>query len=81
MAHANGVESFWSMRKGAHKGTFHKLSPKYLDRYVQEFGGKQNIRDMDTAAQMAAVAAGLAGRRLMCSRRIADNGLNSGARP
>ena len=26
MAHTNGIESFWSMLKRAHKGTFHKLS-------------------------------------------------------
>ena len=26
-AHTNGVESFWSMLKRAHVGTFHKLSP------------------------------------------------------
>ncbi len=35
--HTNGIESLWSMLKRAHKGTFHKLSPKHLDRYVQEF--------------------------------------------
>ena len=34
MAHTYGIESFWSMLKRAHKGTFHKLSPKHLDRYV-----------------------------------------------
>ena len=45
MAHTNGMESFWSMLKRAHAGTFHKLSPKHLDRYVQEFAGKHNIRD------------------------------------
>ena len=28
--HTNGVESFWSMLKRAHKGTIHKLSPKHL---------------------------------------------------
>ncbi len=32
-------ESLWSMLKRAHKGTFHKLSPKHLDRYVQELAG------------------------------------------
>ena len=32
-AHTNGVESFWSMLKRAHKGTFHKISPKHLQRY------------------------------------------------
>ena len=30
MAHTNGIESFWSMLKRAHKGTFHKISPKHL---------------------------------------------------
>lgn len=30
--HTNGIESLWSMLKQAHKGTFHKLSPKHLDR-------------------------------------------------
>ena len=43
--HTNGVESFWSMLKRAHKGTFHKMSPKHLGRYVQEFAGRHNIRD------------------------------------
>ena len=40
MAHINGIESFWSMLKRAHKGTFHKISPKHLQRYVSEFAGK-----------------------------------------
>ena len=34
-AHTNGVESFWATLKRAHKGTFHKISPKHLNRYVQ----------------------------------------------
>ena len=42
MAHTNGIESFWSTLKRAHKGTFHKLSPKHLQRYVNEFSGKHN---------------------------------------
>ena len=40
MAHTNGLESFWSMLKRAHMGTFHKLSPKHLPRYVAEFRGQ-----------------------------------------
>ena len=39
-AHTNGVESFWSLLKRAHTGVFHKLSPKHLNRYVQEFAGE-----------------------------------------
>ena len=38
--HTNGIESFWSMLKRSHKGTFHKMSPKHLGRYVQEFEAK-----------------------------------------
>ncbi len=35
-----GIESFWSMLKRVHKGTFHKMGPKHLDRYVGEFSGR-----------------------------------------
>ena len=71
MAHTNGVESFWSMLKRAHKGVYHKLSPKHLQRYVSEFAGRQNIREMDTAVQMAHVVAAMVGRRLMYRDLIA----------
>ena len=61
----------------AHKGTFHKISRKYLDRYVQKFSGKYNIRASATPAQMRATVAGLIGRRLLCLDLIAHNGLCS----
>ncbi len=51
--HTNGIGSFWSMFKRAEKGTFHKISPKHLNRYVQEFAGKHNLRDMDTLCRCA----------------------------
>ena len=80
MAHTNGIESFWAMLKRAHTGTFHKMSPKHLNRYVNEFAGKHNIRDADTIDQMQHVVAGLVGKRLMYRDLISDNGLPSGAR-
>ena len=80
MAHTNGIESFWSMLKRAHKGTFHKISPKHLQRYVHEFAGKHNIRDSGTLAQMRDTVAGLVGRNLLHRDLIADNGLSSGSR-
>ena len=60
----NGMESFWSMFKRGYVGTFHRMSPEHLSRYVMEFEGRHNARDLDTAAQMAAMVTGAEGRRL-----------------
>ena len=78
--HTNGVESFWSMLKRAHKGTFHKISPKHLDRYVKEFAAKHNMRDSGTLVQMRDTVARLVGRNLLYRDLIADNGLPNEAR-
>ena len=80
MAHTNGIESFWSMLKRAHKGTFHKISPKHLQRYVSEFAGKHNIRESGTLVQMRDTIARLVGRNLLHRNLVEDNGLSSGAR-
>ena len=79
-AHTNGMESFWSMLKRGIAGTYHKLSPKHLNRYIAEFSGRHNIREADTLAQMANVAAGMVGKSLPYQALIAANGLPSGAR-
>ena len=80
MAHTQGIESFWAMLKRAHKGTFHKVSPKHLQRYVDEFAGRHNVRDANTIDIMAAFVEGAIGRRLRYRELIADNGLPNGAR-
>jgi transposase-like protein len=72
-AHTNGIESFWSMLKRGYKGTYHKMSAKHLARYVTEFAGRHNVRDLDTLAQMVALARGLEGRRLRYDDLVADN--------
>ena len=78
--HTNGAESFWSMLKRAHKGTFHKISPKHLNRHVQEFASKHNKRGSDTIVQMRDTVARLIGRNLLYRDLIADNRFSSGAR-
>ena len=72
MAHTNGVESFWSMLKRGYHGTYHQMSPKHLQRYVNEFAGRHNIREMDTLAQIQHVVAGMIGKRLMYRDLVAD---------
>lgn len=78
-ASTNGMEGFWSLFKRGYRGTFHHLSEKHLDRYIQEFTGRNNIRDMDTLDQMAFLARGIVGKRLRYADLIAPNGLDSGA--
>jgi len=77
--HTNGIESFWSMLKRAYAGTFHKISPKYLNRYIQEFAGRHNVRESDTLEQMREVVWRLTGRSLGYRRLTAHNGLSSWA--
>ena len=63
-AHTNGIESFGSMLKRGYYGTYHRMSPKHLDRYVTEFSGRHNARSRDTTEQMQRIARGLVGKRL-----------------
>ena len=70
-AHVNGMESFWAMMKRGFHGTYHRMSPKHLHRYVGEFSGRHNDRDEDTVVQMNRSAARMEGRRLRYEDLIA----------
>ena len=71
-AHTNGIESFWAGLKRGYYGTYHKMSAKQLQRYVNEFAGRQTIRDLDTLAQMQMIVQGMAGKRLQYQELVAS---------
>ena len=70
-AHTNGIESFWSLLKRGYHGTHHHFSEKHLNRYVQEFAGRFNIRELDTSAQMTYIVKRMDGKRLKYKDLIA----------
>jgi len=80
-AHTNGMESFRALMKRGYIGVYHKILPKHLDRHVSEFEHRHNIRGPDTVDQMINVVQGMLGKRLTCKHLIADNELDSGAKP
>ena len=60
------------MLKRGYVGTYHKMSPKHLHRYVGEFGWRQNIRELGTLKQMSIIAKGLDGKLLHYRDLIAE---------
>lgn len=51
MTHTNSIENFWSLFKRGLIGSFHKVSEKHLDRYLDEFTYRFNGREEDTLFQ------------------------------
>lgn len=43
--HTNTIEGFWSQLKRSIDGTYHAVSPKYLQNYLNEFVFHYNFRD------------------------------------
>ena len=60
------------MFKRAHKRTFHKMSPKHLQRYVDEFVSRHNFRNSDTSDQMALFADNMEGKHQSYAALIAE---------
>ena len=68
-AHTNGIAL---LKRGYY--AYHRMSPKHLQRYVDEFSGRHNMRPLDTIDQMREMVRGMDGKRL----RYRSGGVRSG---
>ena len=75
-AHTNGIESVWAVLKRSIHGTWHHVSPKHLERYVNEASFRLNEGncEVDTLDGMEALVRQMHGAKLRYKDLIADNG-------
>ena len=64
--------NFWALMKRSVNETFHHLSGKHLGRYVDEFNGRHNLRELDTEDQMAELVRATDWKRLKCDDLIVE---------
>jgi transposase-like protein len=66
MAHTNGIESVWAVLKRGYNGTFHNISTKHLQRYVDEFVFRLNEGNcqIDTKDRMVSLFKGIGNNRV-----------------
>ena len=62
--YTNGLESFWALMKRGIMGIYHHWSRRHLPRYLNEFAGRNNIRELDTELRMIVMVQGMVGRAL-----------------
>lgn len=60
--HTNTIESVWALLKRQIIGIHHWVSPKHLDRYVQEMSWRYNRRDLKVTPRMNDMFACVEGR-------------------
>lgn len=68
--HTQSIESFWAVIKRAYKGTYHWWSAKHLQRYVDEFVSRHNLRAMPAAVQLDFAVLRVIGKQLTYAQLI-----------
>lgn len=62
--HTQSIESFWAVIKRAYKGTYHWWSKKHLQRYVDEFVARHNVRELPMEIRMHFMVIRMHGKQL-----------------
>ena len=70
MVHTNGIESFWAVLKRGYYGIYHYMSPKHLERYVNEFAGRFNMNKISSMDCIDMVLSDSVNKRLTYRRLI-----------
>ena len=65
-AYTNGVESFRALLERGYYGIYHRMSVKHLQKYINEFANRTDIRPVDTIDQINLTIKRLGGKRLAC---------------
>jgi transposase-like protein len=69
-AHTNGLENFWSLLKRGLKGTYIRVAPFHLFRYLDEQTFRYNERKTDDFSRFRAVLSQIVNRRLTYNQLI-----------
>lgn len=63
--HSNSAESFWALFKRGYYGTYHQMSPKHLQRYVNEFIYRFNSRTAEVSKVFENVIGNIASEKAL----------------
>ena len=64
LRYTTAASSGTALLKRGYRGTYHQMSKKHLNRHVQEFSGRHNVRESDMIDQRTSMVEGMEHKRL-----------------